>query len=336
MLGRAGVHPGALRDPENWLPATRILNLLDESAARSRHDDFGILLGECRTFGSLGPVSLLLRHGANLGEVISSMIEYRRLLNDLLHFELHRNGGASVLEWALISGLQSSQGVNLLAAIAYRVLTQGVAIDWQPECIHFRQATPRYLATFERVFRCSLEFGSNLDGMSFSSASLVAPNGFADAELAAHARRLLNLMPGIRADDSMRERTRSVIPFLISNGSSEISDVARCFGLSVRTLQRKLIREGQSFGDLLNEVRHDLAVRYLADAGQSITAVAHLMGYSTASAFSRWFAAEFGMPPGKWRRLMAQRDMVHLPAVSRNGLSSHERRSYSEPRRLPA
>ena len=54
MLSRAGLHPSALNDPENWLPASRILRLLDDSARHSGRDDFSILLGECRTFGSLG------------------------------------------------------------------------------------------------------------------------------------------------------------------------------------------------------------------------------------------------------------------------------------------
>ena len=61
MLARAGIHPTFLEDPENWLPGNRILNLLRESAGRSGRDDFCVLLGETRTFASLGPLSLLLR-----------------------------------------------------------------------------------------------------------------------------------------------------------------------------------------------------------------------------------------------------------------------------------
>ena len=58
MLGRAGLHPNAISDPENWIPGIRILNLLRDCALRSERDDFSVLLGECRTFASLGPVSL--------------------------------------------------------------------------------------------------------------------------------------------------------------------------------------------------------------------------------------------------------------------------------------
>jgi len=315
MLGRAGLHPSSLRDPENWIPANRVLALLDDSAARSGRDDFGVLLGECRSFGSLGPISLLLKHEVTLGDVIGSMIEYRGLLNDLLHLDLREEGGTTILEWNLIPGLRSAQGVNVLAAIAYRVLVDGAGVNWQPECLHFRHGRPRHIATFQRIFRCPLEFGSNFDGMSCSSGALSLRSISGDPELAFHARRLLNLMPGIRRHDTIRERAASVFPFLMGNGEAQVEAVARCLGLSVRTLQRRLVDEGQSFSGLLNEVRRDLAVRYLTSSSHSVTDIAHLAGYSTPSSFIRWFVSEFGMSPTKWRRVMQQRDALHLDSA---------------------
>ena len=311
MLGRAGIHPSALRDPENWMPANRILNLLRESAFRSGRDDFGVLLGECRSFASLGPVSLLLRHERTLRDLIDAAIEYRRLLNELLHLELRDDGHSAVLEWNLIPGLRSSQGINLLATLAYRVLVEGSGIDWRPECIHFRNS-PAQITTFRRVFGCPIQFDSDFDGMSFSSACLDLPNQLADPELAAHARRLLNLMPGIRHDATMIERTRGALPFLIANGQARAEDVGDCLGVPVRTLQRRLASEGQSFSLLLNETRRELVLRYLGNSNQSITQVAHLTGYSALSSFTRWFISEFGVSPGKWRRSMRRKDALHL------------------------
>lgn len=325
MLQQAGLSPGALADPENWIPAIRVLNLLEECAFQSKRDDFGVLLGECRTFGSLGPVSLLLRHESSLRSVIAAAIDYRRLLNELLHSRLQADSRSAVLEWSLIPGLRSSQGINLVATIAYRVLVDGAGFNWQPDCIHFRQAEPEHLFTFNRVFRCSLEFNSAFDGMSFASACLDLPNEFAEPELAIHARRLLNLMPGIRHDDTMSERVAAAIALLISNGQADIEDVAQCLGVPVRTLQRRLIGEGQTFSNLLNETRRELAVRYLSSSNQSITAVAQLTGYSALSSFTRWFVSEFGMSPKRWRNLMlkggkaavqSRPDMRHVSAAS--------------------
>jgi AraC-like DNA-binding protein len=314
MLGRAGLHPSSLRDPENWLPASRILSLLEDSAAQSGRDDFSVVLGEFRTFASLGPVSLLLRHEATIRDIIDAAIEYRRLINEIVHTTLRDDGEHATLEWNLIPGLRGTQGVNLLATIAYRVLVDGAGCNWQPDCIHFRHSVPEHIATFKRVFRCPLEFDSSFDGMSCSSASLEAPNEFADPELTVHARRLLNLMPGVRHDDTMTERVRSAIPFLMSDGQAHAEGVARYLGIPLRTLQRRLISEGQPFSTLLNDARRELAARYLSNSNQPITTVAHLTGYSALSSFTRWFTTEFGMSPARWRRMMRERDALHLRA----------------------
>lgn len=313
MLRQAGVAPSILTDPENWIAAEPVLSLLEDCALQSKRDDFGVLLGECRTFGSLGPVSLLLRHESTLGAIIAAAEEYRKLLNELLEFQLHDDGRSAVLEWSLIPGLRSSQGVNLLATIGYRILVDGAGCNWQPDCIHFRHAEPANISTFYRLFRCSLEFNSAFDGMSFASTCLRLSNEFADPELAIHARRLLNLMPGIRRDDTMSQRVATSIALLISNGQADIESVAQCTGVPVRTLQRRLISEGQSFSTLLAETRRELAMRYLTNSNQPITAVAQLTGYSALSSFTRWFVSEFGVSPKKWRHMMIKKDAIHPP-----------------------
>jgi AraC-like DNA-binding protein len=316
MLGRCGLHPSALRDPENWLPAKPLLRLLDHSAAITGRDDFGVLMGENRTLASLGPVSLLLRHEITLGQIIERAVEYRRLINEMVEMHVRTYRRTAVLEWNLISGLHSTQGTNILATIAYRMLFEATGCIWRPECVHFRQSTPTHVATFRRVFRCPLEFESSFDGISFPSRCLDYPNEHADPGLTVHARRLLDLLPGVRKQETLTERVRSTIPFLISNGQADVQGVAQYLGMPARTFQRKLTAEGHSFGTLLNEARRELAVRYLTNSNQSITMVAQLTGYSALSSFTRWFIAEFGIPPGKWRKKNLARNARHLQSAN--------------------
>ena len=301
MLARAELKPSMLQDPENWLPAARVLALIDESAAQSGRDDFGVLLGKCRSFTSIGPVSVLLKHEATVRDIILAAVEYKHLLNDLLHIGLNDDGQNAIVEWNLIPGLNSAQGVNLMAAIAYRGISEALESNWEPDCIHFRHTNPKCETTFRRYFRCQLEFDSHFDGMSCSSSRLRTANPFADADLADYARRLLNLLPRVR-HESASDKVRSVVPLLIEDGQATAERVAECLGVPVRTLQRRLIYEGNSFTELLNDTRRELVMRYMMNSSQPLTLVAHLTGYSSLSAFSRWFAGEFGMPPTAWRK----------------------------------
>jgi AraC-like DNA-binding protein len=79
--------------------------------------------------------------------------------------------------------------------------------------------------------------------------------------------------------------------------------IASRLGTSPRTLQRRLREEEQtSHKQLLDEIRHALALRYLDTEGLSIGEAAFLLGFSEPSAFHRAFKRWTGATPGAYRR----------------------------------
>jgi AraC-like DNA-binding protein len=62
-----------------------------------------------------------------------------------------------------------------------------------------------------------------------------------------------------------------------------------------RTLQRRLRSEGRSFESIKDEVRRDVALRYLRQGDMPLTRVAEKLGYAETSVLSRscyrWFEA---------------------------------------------
>jgi AraC-like DNA-binding protein len=98
----------------------------------------------------------------------------------------------------------------------------------------------------------------------------------------------------------VRDVRRAIYLFL-PMGRATIEQVAQGVGLNVRTLQRQLDEGGATFSDLLNEVRRDLALRYMENENHSLGRIAELLGYSMPSSFTRWFTAQFGTPPAQWR-----------------------------------
>jgi len=103
------------------------------------------------------------------------------------------------------------------------------------------------------------------------------------------------------ADGSRTERARRAVYLLLPAGRGTLAQVADNLGLHARALQRQLEKEGRTFATLLNEVRRELALRYLASPSHPVTEVAHMTGYASLSSFTRWFTAEFGTSPAAWR-----------------------------------
>jgi len=68
------------------------------------------------------------------------------------------------------------------------------------------------------------------------------------------------------------------------------------------TLRRRLADEKTSFQELLDEVRHFLAVEYLSGTDISVEAVASALGYTNHGNFRRAFVKWSGVTPGVFRK----------------------------------
>jgi AraC-like DNA-binding protein len=72
-----------------------------------------------------------------------------------------------------------------------------------------------------------------------------------------------------------------------------------------RTLARKLSDEGLNFTEILQQLRRDLAVRYLDDRKLHISKIAWLLGFHEVSAFTHAFKRWTGKTPKQMRTASA-------------------------------
>jgi len=89
---------------------------------------------------------------------------------------------------------------------------------------------------------------------------------------------------------------------LLAQGEANADAACLALKLSRRTLQRRLKAERTSFQAVLNEVRAELAVRYLSDSRLKALEVAMLLGYSNISSFTTAFKSWYDMPPAEYRQ----------------------------------
>ena len=301
MLRRAGIDPAHLADPDRMIWRNAAAKLLDDSALASGCDSFGLLMAEARSLSSLGALSLLMKHQGTAREALDALVRYQGLLSEAHAVSLEETGGTAIIRTGFVGGLGSRQSLELLTAAACRSLSEAVCGRWHPDSVHFVHPAPRDLAIHRRVFQCRLVFDSEFTGLTCQSAALDAPNPAAESVMARHARRYLDMLVPDPADGSIGERARRTLYLLLPAGRATLEQAAENLGLHPRALQRGLEKEGRTFAMLLNEVRRELALRYLSSSSHSVTAIGQMTGYASPSSFTRWFTAEFGMAPAAWR-----------------------------------
>ena len=103
-------------------------------------------------------------------------------------------------------------------------------------------------------------------------------------------------------DQNLIARTRKVLMDQLAGGTPQLGRVASGFNITERQLQRKLKLQGTGFGELLDQVRLDLALRYLQDGRMTMVDIALSLGFNDQSNFVKAFKRWQGETPGQYRR----------------------------------
>ena len=105
----------------------------------------------------------------------------------------------------------------------------------------------------------------------------------------------------------MLDDVRRTISLLLPTGRCSIEKVSEHLGVVPRTIQRRLTEKEQSFSGLMNDIRKELAARYVFQTNRSLTEIAELLGFTAPSSFSRWYLTQFGCSAKESRAKGAER-----------------------------
>jgi AraC-like DNA-binding protein len=161
---------------------------------------------------------------------------------------------------------------------------------------------PSYAAEYERAFTAPMRYGAPYNSIISREERLVAPLVQANAPVAhafeLHAKQLLD---ELRRGDTTAGRVREEIAAKLSRGTVSMHITAAHMGMSVATLRRRLEAENATFTGIVDEIRSELASRYLDEQGLTVSEVAFLLGFSSGAAFHRAFRRWRGVSPAQYR-----------------------------------
>jgi AraC-like DNA-binding protein len=148
-----------------------------------------------------------------------------------------------------------------------------------------------------------VEFGSDRDEFALSLDARELPLVHSDSYLNDLLVKYCEAALADGRDDTSQLRTRveNAIASVIPHGKVLVEDIARSLGMSERTLARKLSDEGLNFTEILQNLRRDLAVRYLKDRKLHVSKIAWLLGFREVSAFTHAYKRWTGKTPSQRR-----------------------------------
>jgi AraC-like DNA-binding protein len=255
--------------------------------------------------GALPILGYVVQTSPTLGEGLTRAMRYQRLVQTLNRAELVVSGATARLTVHVRPQHTERLRHAVDFALAYTVSLAGriTGARLPVRRVLFAHAAPARLDEYFALFGRELAFGAPRTQLEIDARALERPMLSADAQLRAlverHAEALLARLP---ATDSLVERTRAALVEGLRADRTGIDDVARALHMSARTLQRRLHDEHTTHALLLDEVRRELALRYVADASMTLSEVAFLLGFSDQTTFHRAFVRWTGHAPGAHRK----------------------------------
>lgn len=308
LLQEVGIDHRALSDPDLRISARAVGQLLERAAHQSKDETFGLRVGETRSIAILGPIGLLLREEPTVRHAFKSLTKYIFLHNEtlVLHLDEVEDQAVVSLEIHLARQMAFRQGVELSIAVLYRILQSLIGTAWQP-LVCLTHEPPARREVHHRVLGPRIDFRCNYNGLIFPIRDLERPIAGASPIFAEHARRYLDSITS-RTGVTLEAKVRELVRVQLSSGRCTIDRLAHQVGWDRRTLQRKLALEQVTFNSILDSVRAELATRLLQNREASLAVAADMLGFSSDSAFSRWFLGHFDCRPSEWRRQLGSGD----------------------------
>ena len=301
LLATVGLPRRCLDEPDLKIPAEAVGRLLELAAQRAGEPAFGLCLAESRRLSNLGPLAMLVRDEPTLRNALEALIRHIHLHNEALAVRVEQVSNLVVIRAELVAEGAASlrQATELVVGVTYRVLQILIGTAWHPRLVCFTHTAPARLGVHRRVLGSAVEFGHEFNGIVCNAADLDAPNPGADPVLARYSQRLLasTLARGAR----MGDRVRQQVVLLLPRGLCRVEVVAQHLGIDRRTVHRRLAAESSSFSAIVEAVRRELAQRYVAGTARPLLEVAGLLGFGSASSFSRWYRGSFGSSAARRR-----------------------------------
>jgi AraC-like DNA-binding protein len=269
---------------------------LDEAARLVGDDCFGFHLAKEINTKELGIVHYILSASSTALDAARNLIRYHHLVNTTTSLVIEESDHHASIDTTFRPGLEGFErqiaewGTTLFVAELRRLTN----IQLRPQSLTFVHRRNSGLGEFREFYRCPVRFGMNRQRITFAKQDLSSPIRSGDVHLLNILKTFCEEALGRRRQPPMptRAKVEKVLLEALPKGDAAISTVAATLATSTRSLARRLNEENTSYSAVLEDLRRELAMRYLEDESLGVGQIAWLLGYSEVSSFnhalSRW------------------------------------------------
>jgi AraC-like DNA-binding protein len=308
LLQRSGLDPVALSDQDNRLPFASFVALMRGAKELTENPALALEFGADSDFRKWSVVGLVSHASATMLEAAQQLNRYGRLV-----VEVEGIGDGPRFEQVVKDGelwmVDRRANPDEFHELTESTWSRFICVSRQdfPHATfaldaHVTHAEPAYRAVYDRLWQVPITFNSDWNAIKVHPAwptlKIEGGNRYVFGVLAEKADALLAQLKSLKTE---RGRVESLLLPALHTGDMSMEAMAAKLGVSRQTLYRNLKAEGVTFEQVVDELRHKMALDYLKARKVSVNETAYLVGFSDPAAFSRAFKRWTGRSPRDMR-----------------------------------
>ncbi|WP_431479974.1 AraC family transcriptional regulator [Pseudomonas simiae] len=277
--------------------ASMIRRALELTKGRDR--GLGLDIGTNETIGSIGLVGYAMLTSPTLDEAINLGLKMQSHAGTLL--QLDRVDSEKYMSIRANSMFHEPDIQTFLIeetfGIFLNLVRTLVGDTFNPTSINLNYSKPPYAAHYDQVFRCPIRYEQKEN--LFTCEARWADKRIATYDPLSHRQALAFLQMTIAHQSTEDEFIESIERIIRRDlrQTPALAAVAAQLCMSDRTLRRRLADQGQSYQNILDQIRMNRALTLLNNPRMTIDEVAYEVGFSDAHNFRRAFKRWTGHGP---------------------------------------
>lgn len=300
----ANPEPAKACEPKNS-SLLAFTSMLEATARERGRPHLGLEMAASRQAQDEGVLTDLFRYAPTLRHALNDVAHYFPIIQTRTTIQLDQRDGLAQFSY----GIKSPSAAPSLQDSAYTLGRVYLSLLRElGESLSLRRVTMAFSApsstqAYQAFFKASVSFGATRSALWFPAPLLQVPLRGANIQRYEKARnRFEALMPSREDPAVLEDALRAWLLQSSHRWDARLEHAAGEFGITPRTLQRRLKDQGVCFMDLRARVRMESAQRLLADSGRSVTSISEQLGFSEISAFTRAFRSHTQQSPRAFRQ----------------------------------
>jgi AraC-like DNA-binding protein len=286
-------------NPHQALPLVTAMDFLELVARMEGFPLFGIHAALQRPLAAIRSLHLDLVDCANLHQVLSRFMERARRQGTTADYHLeYENEQVWLLHRPSLPRANALQADLYILAGMIEAVRLVAGPQWRPPKILLSARFSRHVAQSE-YFGCdTIRFDQACRGIALPRQLLALENPPQPPQ----AKQTPDL-PDPFPRSGLADRLQAIIPAYLANSQLNETTLTRITGMSFRSLQRRLAREGKSYSRIVTNARQQMAEQLLRENSKKLAEIARQLGYSNLPNFTRAFRRWSGITPSEYRQL---------------------------------